>query len=250
MGCGSGRWCILTASLGARKVVGIDSSRLNINYNKKKFSNIKNIKFIEGDNIKIKIKDNFFDITISQGVIHHTVDMFKSLDELIRITKKNGKILLLIYGDSGLRWSLIKKLRPLTKIIGKKNIIISMKKAKFKSNTIKNFVDDLFVPIQVQTSMGHIKEYLDQKKVKNIKVWSKYKTFDHESDINNYFNEFVKLKKIFVNLNNSKIKKIALKMINNYISEYNYIKNLKNINPKIKRDNIIGEGNHRLEITK
>ena len=250
VGCGSARSCYLAASEGAKMVVGIDSSKKNIDFNKKKFSKLKNVKFIVGDNVNLKLKSNSFDVTIGWGVIHHTIAMFGSLNELIRITKKNGKILLLIYGDNGLRWSLIKKLRPLAKTIGIRNIKKSMKKAKFKPNTIKNFIDDLFVPIQIQTSMKHIKAYLALKKIKKIKVWSKYKTFDHESSIDNYYSEFIKIKKIFSNLNNSSIKKISLKIINNYISEFKYIKNLKNLSHKVKRDNIIGEGNHRLEIKK
>ena len=191
VGCGSGRWCVLAKQLGAKKVVGVDSSKKNVSYNNKKF---KNIKFVYGDNTNLKIKNNFSDITISQGVIHHTVDVFKSLSELIRVTKKNGKILLLVYGEHGFRWSLIKRLRPICQLIGKKKLIKSMEKSKFTSNTIKNFVDDLFVPIQVQLDLNHLQEYLKTKKVKKIKIWSKNKTFDHEQDINSYLVEFNKLK--------------------------------------------------------
>ena len=67
-----------------------------------------NLKFVYGDNLKLKFKDNSSDITMSQGVIHHTLDMFKSLSELIRVTKKGGNILLLVYGEHGMRWSLIR----------------------------------------------------------------------------------------------------------------------------------------------
>ena len=119
VGCGSGRWCVLAKQLGAKKVIGVDSSKKNVRYNNKKF---KNIKFVYGDNTNLKIENNFSDITISQGVIHHTIDVFKSLSELIRVTKKNGKILLLVYGEHGFRWSLIKRLRPICQLIGKKKI--------------------------------------------------------------------------------------------------------------------------------
>mgnify|MGYP006079954133 FL=1 len=246
VGCGSGRWCVLAKQLGAKKVIGVDSSKKNVSYNNKKF---KNIKFVYGDNTNLKIENNFSDITISQGVIHHTVDVFKSLSELIRVTKKNGKILLLVYGEHGFRWSLIKRLRPICQLIGKKKLIKSMEKSKFTSNTIKNFVDDLFVPIQVQLDLNHLQEYLKTKKVKKIKIWSKNKTFDHEQDINSYLVEFNKLKKIFTNLENKFYRNLSLKIINSYISDLKLCLSSK-ITSRNKRFIVIGQGNHRLEITK
>ena len=246
VGCGSGRWCVLAKQLGAKKVIGVDSSKKNVRYNNKKF---KNIKFVYGDNTNLKIENNFSDITISQGVIHHTIDVFKSLSELIRVTKKNGKILLLVYGEHGFRWSLIKRLRPICQLIGKKKLIKSMEKSKFTSNTIKNFVDDLFVPIQVQLDLNHLQEYLKTKKVKKIKIWSKNKTFDHEQDINSYLVEFNKLKKIFTNLENKFYRNLSLKIINSYISDLKLCLSSK-ITNKDRKFIIIGQGNHRLEITK
>ena len=246
VGCGSGRWCVLAKQLGAKKVIGVDSSKKNVRYNNKKF---KNIKFVYGDNTNLKIENNFSDITISQGVIHHTIDVFKSLSELIRVTKKNGKILLLVYGEHGFRWSLIKRLRPICQLIGKKKLIKSMEKSKFTSNTIKNFVDDLFVPIQVQLDLNHLQEYLKTKKVKKIKIWSKNKTFDHEQDINSYLVEFNKLKKIFTNLENKFYRNLSLKIINSYISDLKLCLSSK-ITSRNKRFIVIGQGNHRLEITK
>jgi len=248
VGCGSGRFCVLASSLQAKKVYGIDSSKINIDYNKKKFKKFTNIKFLFGDNTNLKIKRNFSDITISQGVIHHTTDMFKSLNELIRVTKKGGKILLLVYGEHGMRWSLIKKLRPISNIIGKKEIIKIMKKNNFPTNNIKHFIDDLFVPIQVQTGINHLTKYLKQKKLK-VKIWNKNNTLDHEQNIEKYLEEFKKLKKIFNSLENKTLKVLSLKTINSYINEINIIKKSK-MNSKEKRFLIIGEGNHRIEITK
>ena len=248
VGCGSGRFCILASSLQAKKVYGIDSSKINIDYNKKKFKKFTNIKFLFGDNINLKIKRNFSDITISQGVIHHTTDMFKSLNELIRVTKKGGKILLLVYGEHGMRFSLIKKLRPISNIAGKKEIIKIMKKNNFSTNNIKHFIDDLFVPIQVQTGINHITEYLKKKKLK-VKIWDKINTLDHEQNIEKYLEEFYKLKKIFNSLENKILKVLSLKIIKSYLDEINIIKKSK-MNIKEKRYLIIGEGNHRIEITK
>ena len=248
VGCGSGRFCILASSLQAKKVYGIDSSKINIDYNKKKFKKFTNIKFLFGDNTNLKIKRNFSDITISQGVIHHTTDMFKSLNELIRVTKKGGKILLLVYSEHGMRLSLIKKLRPISNIIGKKELIKIMKKNNFPTNNIKHFTDDLFVPIQLQIGINHLTEYLKKKKLK-FKIWNKNNTLDQEQNIEKYLEEFFKLKKIFNSLENKTLKVLSLKIINSYLDEIDIIKKSK-IKSKEKRFLIIGEGNHRIEITK
>jgi ubiquinone/menaquinone biosynthesis C-methylase UbiE len=248
VGCGSGRFCVLACKLEAKKVIGIDSSKININYNKKKFRKFSNLKFIYGDNTKLKLKNNFSDITISQGVIHHTTDMFGSLNELIRVTKKGGKILILVYGEHGMRWSLIKKLRPICNLVGKKEIIKIMKQNNFSENNIKNFIDDLFVPIQLQTGQDHLIEFLKKKKLK-VKVWNKYKTLDHEQNIDQYLKEFYKLKNIFDNLKNQTLKTLSIKIINSCLNEIKIIRKSK-LDIKKKRYLIIGEGNHRLEITK
>ena len=233
VGCGSGRFCILANQLNAKKVIGIDSSKKNINYNKKKFKNFKNVKFKFGDNTNLQFKSNFSDITISQGVIHHTTDMYQSLNELIRVTKKKGKILLLVYGEDGLRWSLIKKLRPISKLIGKSKMIKLMKKGKLPANNIKHFVDDLFVPIQIQTDQEHLLEFLRDKTSK-IKIWNKIKTLDHEQNIENYLKEFYKIRIFFNFINNKPLKNLSLRIIDSYIKEIKLILNSK-LSKKQKR---------------
>lgn len=54
--------------------------------------------------------DNFFDLSYSWGVIHHSPDTLKCLDELIRVTKPGGTIKVMIYNRHSLfafyRWLL------------------------------------------------------------------------------------------------------------------------------------------------
>lgn len=247
VGCGSGRYCVLASSLNAKKVIGIDSSKKNVNFNNQKFKNVPKLKFIFGDNTNLKIQNNFSDITISNGVIHHTSNMYKSLDELIRVTKKGGKILLMVYGSYGLRWNLIKRLRPICKILGKNSIIKALKKNDFPANKIKHFIDDLFVPIQYQLSLSNIKQILKSRA--KVKVWNKTNTLDHEQNITTYINELFLIKKIFLKIENKVYKSIVLKMINNSLNEIKFIKN-SNLSRFKKRYLIIGEGNHRLELVK
>ena len=249
-GCGSGRHAVASAYLGAKKVVGIDISKEQVELNNKNFKNIKNIIFKQSSTDQIDYKSNHFDYVISSGVIHHTKDFEKSLDEIIRVCKKNGKIFLLIYGAGGFRWPIIKALRPMAKKIGINEIKKSMRISNLPLNNVKHFIDDLFVPIQKITSKKEITRMLKYKKIKNIQFWNTTKTFDHEADFKSYLNEFKKLKLIFLNVkNNLPEKDISIKIINIYIQKINSILKQKTSIQK-KRPIIIGEGNHRILMAK
>ncbi|MDD2482688.1 MAG: class I SAM-dependent methyltransferase [Candidatus Shapirobacteria bacterium] len=92
-GCGFGHWVFWMAEQGYQ-AVGVDLAPKAIitakNYAKK--NNLKNCEFIEGDIRKLPIKDNYFDIIFSFGVIEHFHNPEIILDELKRVLKPGGKI--------------------------------------------------------------------------------------------------------------------------------------------------------------
>jgi len=54
-----------------------------------------------------------FDVVYSWGVLHHTGDMWKALENVSRLVHPGGKLLLALYNDEGRRskaWRLVKKL--------------------------------------------------------------------------------------------------------------------------------------------
>ena len=60
----------------------------------------KNLNVILGDILNIPYKDNLFDYTISIAVIHHlstAEKRKKAINELVRITKENGKVFILVW---------------------------------------------------------------------------------------------------------------------------------------------------------
>lgn len=50
----------------------------------------------------IPYTENFFDLTYSWGVIHHSPDTIRCLDEIIRVTKPGGTIKLMVYNRRSL----------------------------------------------------------------------------------------------------------------------------------------------------
>jgi len=89
-GCGEGRISNFLAENGA-DVVGIDISPETIKVAKEKTAN-KNISFLVMDAEKMEFKDNFFDLIVCAGILHH-LDIKKTYPELKRVLKMDGKII-------------------------------------------------------------------------------------------------------------------------------------------------------------
>ena len=86
----------------------------------------KNLNVVLGNILNIPYKNNIFDYTICIAVIHHLSSANKrkeAINELIRVTKKGGKILILV-------WRLNKK--NLQDLILLNKIIILIGKIKIK----------------------------------------------------------------------------------------------------------------------
>ena len=50
-------------------------------------NDIKNVYFMKMDAFDLKFKKNYFDFTISNGVLHHTKDARKAFNSLVEVTK-------------------------------------------------------------------------------------------------------------------------------------------------------------------
>ena len=118
IGCGSGIHSIAALKLGAKKVEAFDYDIDSVKTSKKilkKFCpknnwSVKQASILDNKNEFFKKK---FDYIYSWGVLHHTGDMWKALDNVVKITKKNTIIAIAIYNDQGgasKRWLFIKKI--------------------------------------------------------------------------------------------------------------------------------------------
>jgi ubiquinone/menaquinone biosynthesis C-methylase UbiE len=97
VGCGVGSDLLRFARAGAR-VVGIDLSPKSVSLAKSRLQ----LHSCRGDVLvadaeKLPFKDNEFDLTYSWGVLHHTPNPERAIEEIYRVTKPGGEICVMLY---------------------------------------------------------------------------------------------------------------------------------------------------------
>jgi len=103
-GCGHAALTYQMLKLGAKKAYGFD---LKPTPRKDFFSKFENVRFVSGSLLDIPFEDNTFDLVVSTGVVHHTINPEKAFSELARVLKPEGTLILGMYGKYGLfPWSL------------------------------------------------------------------------------------------------------------------------------------------------
>ena len=164
MGCGSGRFSAAFARLGAKKVYGIDLGSTGISIGKKliKKYNLKNLTFKKTSVLNLPFKNNYFDFVFCKGVLHHTGNLKKGLEEFTRMIKVNGHGYLYLYGRGGIFWYSRKEMRKIMKIISP-DFCINVLKLYGMPAERTIFVDTWHVPIEEHVSKQFLENYLTKK---------------------------------------------------------------------------------------
>lgn len=118
-GCGFGHWVFWLAEQGYR-TVGVDLAEKTIatakNYSRR--NKITSCNFIEADIRQLPIKDNYFDLIFSFGVIEHFQHPESILNEFKRVLKPGGRIFLSMPNQ----YSFHTLTRPISKMVGRWNL--------------------------------------------------------------------------------------------------------------------------------
>lgn len=161
LGCGSGRFTIALALAGAERVHGIDLGKKSIIEAARiaKSAGINNITFEAGDILDLPYRDNQFDFIYCNGVLHHTKNMEKGIEELYRVLKPGCRAFLYLYADGGLFWHSRKKMPQVMKKIPQKYAMAVLDLIGMPANRFI-FCDNWYVPIERHVSREYLENFL------------------------------------------------------------------------------------------
>lgn len=105
IGCGSGLFSLAAYRLGAQKILSVDideSSVWCVHHLHEKEGRPENWKVLTGSALDQDFlkKLGTFDIVYSWGVLHHTGNMEKALQNIARLPNKGGRVFIAIYNDN------------------------------------------------------------------------------------------------------------------------------------------------------
>lgn len=149
-GCGGGRASVLMAQLGAAEVVSYDFTPRNIETttrHAKLFGYENVIKPRLGSLVDVPFEDQSFDVVWCNGVLHHTIDPTRTLEEVTRVLKVGGSLWLYLYGSGGLYWHMVFFLREWLRAVPVELAIAYLGLTDVPTGRIAEFIDDWYVPI-------------------------------------------------------------------------------------------------------
>src|SRR3989338_3969978 len=99
VGCGTGQMTNFLGLVSTRTIIGTDQSiaSLTLGQNFKERFGLQNIHFVQANIFAMPFKPNSIDVLICSGVLHHTPNPKKGFEELLRLVKPGGKILIGLY---------------------------------------------------------------------------------------------------------------------------------------------------------
>lgn len=150
-GCGTGRFSIAMAEMGARHVVAADLGEESLEMAKKMAHQyqLHNIEFVKQDITDLRHWDkDYFDFVASNGVLHHTLEAERGIREHYRITKKGGTFWLYLYGDGGIYWLVYDQLKMLLHHFREKEVKRILNEFNVRQGLVYTFLDNVMAPIR------------------------------------------------------------------------------------------------------
>ena len=164
-GCGSGKFSAAIARFGARKVIGIDIGEKGLEFarNQAKKTNYKErLEYKYGSLLEIPLEDNSVDIVWSNGVVHHTLNYEKCIEEFARVVKTGGCIFLYVNGRFGLLELLKDSLRHATCDVPRELFQYFLTNLNINSGRIYWMLDCIYAPYEWKSRkevMGLLRKY-------------------------------------------------------------------------------------------
>jgi ubiquinone/menaquinone biosynthesis C-methylase UbiE len=161
VGCGSGRYAIALAQIGAAAVTAVDFQR-------KAFAPAQRwceehgvaVDFREANVLELPFGDGEFDFVLSNGVIHHSASIEQGLSEIARVMRAGGSGFLYLYAAGGIFWETRRALRRVFARIPLEYTRGVLRLIGMPSNRFI-FCDTWYVPVETHTSTEELHALLN-----------------------------------------------------------------------------------------
>jgi len=106
LGCGTGEYALWYATHGARQVTGVDLSEGSLARAREQADRhgVRNVSFLKQDVLALDLPDGAFDYAYSAGALHHTGDPFRGFQEMVRVTRPGGVVIVSLYNTYTRFW--------------------------------------------------------------------------------------------------------------------------------------------------
>lgn len=148
-GCGGGRGSIFMAMHGAREVLSIDVSPINIEStqrNAKIFGFLDIISAQLSSLESIPFENETFDFVWCNGVLMHTHSPDECLKELARVLRIGGSSWIYVYGAGGVYWYCVYKFREMLKNCPESDCMNAMKFFQIPVQFLAEYMDNWKAP--------------------------------------------------------------------------------------------------------
>jgi len=141
---------IIRDESGAKEIIGLDVLKSSVDWANKHWKSEKNMSFIVGVSEDLPFRARSFDAVFALEVMEHVIDTSKTIEEIYRVTKKNGYAVFLVPTDSLLFqiiWFIVRKFAwakiwedcHLQSFNGKNKLSKHVKKVGFKVEEDRTF---------------------------------------------------------------------------------------------------------------
>jgi ubiquinone/menaquinone biosynthesis C-methylase UbiE len=174
LGCGSGRYAVALAGLGAKSVTAVD-------FQAKSFKRAEEycqkhalpVRFAAANILQLPFADGSFDFVFSNGVLHHTRSWQAAFEEFVRVMRRSG--FLFLYATGGLFWTTRRALRPLFESIPRRYTARVLELLGMPGNRMI-FMDTWYVPIEDHIARADLEAAFDRHGLAYEKLTSRVAT--------------------------------------------------------------------------
>ena len=187
LGCGSGRYTLALSTYGCQNIIGYDmgDQGLEVGRSIAKKNKLNNVTFIKGNVLDLPFDNDHFDFIFCNGVLHHTKNMEKGIQELYRVLKPGGQSFLYLYAARGLFWDFRARAREIIKKIPREYAQYALDMIGLPSNRFI-FMDTWYVPIERHITRDDLEKILKTEiGFQSVEKLISQNSTDLESYINN-----------------------------------------------------------------